>query len=631
MISAKDISLYFGLRALFDKISFNISPDQKIGLVGRNGSGKSTLLKVIAGSQKIDEGVFSIEKGGRFAYMPQEAVLESDKLILDETISVFQNVVDMRSELESLDEYFAQHKGDNTCHDKLERYAVLQEALADEDFEGLVVKAKIILQGLGFAKEQLEQPVCQLSSGWKMRIVLAKLLLKPVDFYLFDEPTNHLDIVAKDWFLDFLKDMKAGFLLVCHDRFFLDNACNYILELDRGKSKFFRGNYSQFLDQKEQSEAALQVAAKEQKKMFKKKMEVVEKFRYKASKAKLAQSLLKKLDKEDRVQIVGQQKKIAFSFAEIKRSGRIVLECNDLDKSFDTKQIFKDVSFELFRGDKAAIVAANGKGKTTLLSLLAGKYALQSGGMRFGHNVDWTMFEQDQELLLNKDNTILQEAEGACRSSDARKKVRGLLGAFLFPGDDVDKKIAVLSGGERNRVAMVKVLLQPANLLILDEPTNHLDLESKEVLLKALNKYEGTILFVSHDRAFLDGMATRILELKSDGIASWDGNYESYLYHKFQSQKVASGGGQPERGGFQKKNNASTALSGRESYELRKKVNQLERKISSLEAKLDRAHEMLGGCEYGTDEFVKHDCKVKEIRGQIDELILQWEKFGAKL
>ncbi len=619
MLTANNLTLIFGDKIIFNDISFNIAKNQKIGLVGRNGSGKSTLLKVLDKIQNLDEGEVAIEKNIKIAYLPQEVILVSTKTILDEVLSVFEDDVKLKKKLDELEEYFENHNKE-VCTEKLERYSELQHELQDKNIENIIVDAKKMLLSLGFSQSQFEKPVDQLSVGWKMRLVLAKLLLQKADFYLFDEPTNHLDIIAKDWFLDFLRHSKFGFMLVSHDRYFLDHACDYIFDLEMGNLKVFHSNFSKYLELKQKDRELLESQYKNQQRELKKKKELIDRFRAKASKAKMAQSLIKELEKIERIEITHEQKEIRISFPPITRSGRIVLEAKDLSKKFDGTTIFKNASFEIFRGDKAAIIAANGKGKTTLLNLIMNKYNVETGHFKLGHNVKVAYFEQDQERSLNKNNTILQEVENVCTNAEQRGRVRSLLGTFLFSGDDVDKKIAVLSGGEKNRVAMVKVLLQDANFLILDEPTNHLDLQSKAVLLHALQVYPGTILFVSHDRDFIDKLANKIFELNQNEIVTYSGNYESYLYHKHLQTNVG------ESKVFKvEKEVLKPKKTNKEIHEQRKKLKSVERKINSLEKELDVLNKRFEVLEYGTKDCDETNQRINEVKKELDEYFAKWE------
>ncbi|MFH1644328.1 MAG: ABC-F family ATP-binding cassette domain-containing protein [bacterium] len=624
MLTAKDVTLIFGDKIIFNDISFNISKHQKIGLVGRNGSGKSTLLKVIDKIQNLDDGQISIEKNIKIAYLPQEVTLISTKTILDEALSVFEHDVKLKKELDELENYFHSHQKEH-CSEKLERYAQLQHELQDKDIESIIVEAKKMLLSLGFFQNQFEKPVNQLSVGWKMRLVLAKLLLQKADFYLFDEPTNHLDIVAKDWFLDFLQYSRFGFMLVSHDRYFLDHACDYIFDLEMGRLKVYHSNFSKYLEFKQKDKELLESQYKNQQREIKKKEELIDRFRAKASKAKMAQSLIKELGKIELIEIPHEQKSIRINFPPVARSGKIVLQVDGLSKIFDGKTIFKNASFELIRGDKAAIVAANGKGKTTLLNLIMNKYDLETGEFKLGHNVKVAYFEQDQENSLNKNNTVLQEVEGVCKNAEQRGRVRGLLGTFLFSGDDVDKKISVLSGGEKNRVAMVKTLLQDANFLILDEPTNHLDLQSKAILLSALQEYPGTILFVSHDRDFIDRLANKIFELKDDEVITYAGNYESFLYHKKQLEIDSE---KKEKDKIEKR---ESKKENKDIYEKRRELKRIERKIDSLEKELNDLNKRFEILEFGSQEFNETNKKIELIKKELDEYFEKWENFQEEI
>ena len=633
MIIIRDLNLAFGQRMLFDNISLTLQADQKIGLVGRNGSGKSTLLKIIAGQQKFDDGSINIERGKTVAYMPQEVVLASDKSVFDEAFTAFDHVVVLQQELTKIEDLLSH------THDVgqvvLDRYAEVTHEMSQYNLHLITQRVHDILSGLGFREADLQKPVEQLSVGWKMRLVLAKLLLQDADFYLFDEPTNHLDIVAKDWFLEFLKVSKKGFMLVSHDRYFLDHACSVIFELERGKGTLYYGNYSTYLTQKEQNKMMLEKAYEAQQKDIAKRMETINRFRAKASKAGMAQSMLKSLDKMERIEIDREPGTVAFSFPQGRRAGKIVLHVENVSKRFEDKKIFEHVSFEIGRDERVALVAANGVGKTTLLHCIMGKMPFDSGTVTVGHNVDPVLFEQDQDRSLVPTKTILDEVEDSCKTSEIRAKVRSMLGAFLFPGDDVRKKIAVLSGGEKNRVAMVKVLLAQGNFLLLDEPTNHLDLPSKDILLSALQQFAGTLLFVSHDRSFLDSLATRIIELTPTGAKSYPGNYESYLYQKKVNAQPAGGKETSVTNQSQRSSQAATVAAlaspekgGREAYEMRKKRANLENRIAKLEREIEELTVKFGELDYGSKEYLAAEDRLTLLRQQLSNAYNEWEKWS---
>jgi len=641
MIVVDKLSLSFGERTLFDKISFNVDRKSRIGLVGRNGSGKSTLLKILAGKQSFDSGEVRKERATTIGYMPQQVVLQSNKNIYEEAFSTFEKINRLLTESEKLESEL------NKNPEAVERYAHLAEELSLLDVAAAKRNTEQILVGLGFPRDRFDEPVSSLSVGWKMRVVLAKLLLLNADFYFFDEPTNHLDLGTKEWFLEFLQSASFGFMLVCHDRYFLDHLCDKTLELECGRATLYHANYTLYTEQKVERKSALEKAAERQQKEMARMRRTAERFKAKASKAKMAQSILKKLKKTEVIRTEGDQKVVAFSFPPIERSGKVVLTVDRVAHRFGNKKIFENVSFDVNRGERVGIVAPNGVGKTTLFNLIAGKLDLQDGDIKFGYNVSHALFEQDQDKVLHLENTILNEVESSCKDSEARSLVRKFLGAFLFAGDDADKKIKVLSGGEKNRVAMIKVLLTRANLLLLDEPTNHLDIQSKEVLLSALKQFEGTIIFVSHDRDFLERLADRILELSApsrcsassrcstDGVVSYPGDYEAYLYAKKQSRTEQSRTeqSQPDTGVDkaivrQKKKDLP---SNKKKYEAKKQVGRLEAKIAKLEKNIDRLNSELTKHEYGDEKYDEIYKKLLKSEQDRAKTLREWEELSESI
>ncbi len=622
MIHAKNLDLFFGSQAVFDDISFTIQDDQRVGLVGANGSGKSTLLKVIAGQQKIDSGSVSIDNSATIAYMPQDVILESTKTVYEEAFSTFEKLYALQKEAHDLEKKIEESK-DQTL---LDRYAEVHEELAHIDSYSATNETLRVLRGLGFSEELQHGPVAHLSVGWKMRLVLAKLLLKKADFYLFDEPTNHLDLIAKDWFLNFLRESSFGFLLVCHDRYFLDELCDEIIALEYGKAKRYRGNYSTYETQHEQDMINLHSAHEQQQREIKQKEKTIERFKAKASKAKMAKSMQKNLDRIELITIPPSPKNVSFSFPDVQRAGRIVLTVNGVAHSFGAKQIFKDASFEVEREQKVALVAPNGTGKSTLFSLISHQLALQTGDIELGHNVKHALFAQDQNKSLNADATILENVSGYCPQK-SEQVVRSFLGAFLFSGKDVNKKVKVLSGGEKNRVSMACVLMQDANFLLLDEPTNHLDIRSKEVLLKALQAYNGTILFVSHDRDFINRLATHIVELDADGTRMYHGNYDSYLFQKKSAQKALEKS-LPQPIAQHKKEIHSPEKN--DEQDLLKKIKRIESKIERTEAEISRLEFNFADFTYGTPEFKANQEALEKQEAELKVLTAEWEAVQIK-
>lgn len=623
MIQVRDVSLSFGSQTIFDDVSLSIQSQQRIGIVGRNGMGKSTLLKIIAGQQFPDSGHVDIERHKKIAYMPQELVLLSSKTVFDEAFSVFDAFVKLKDEMANLESRL--ENGDPDAETLLERYTDIQNQLKDFDFSAARARTERILFGLGFDELFQKKLVSQLSVGWKMRLVLAKLLLLDADFYLFDEPTNHLDLSAKEWFYNFLRMGRSGFLLVSHDRFFLDNLCDHIFELDRGKGTLFSGNFTRYLDQKERRKEITEKTYLRQQKEIAQKMATIERFKASASKAKMAKSMIKQIERIELVEPEEILPNIKFSFPETVRSGAIVLSFKNLKKSFNEHPVFTNIDGEIKRGERVAIVAPNGTGKTTLFNLITGKYNSEGNGeIKFGHNVNTAIFEQDQLSILNPKNTIYQEILDACPNT-SEQVIRTFLGSFLFSGDDIFKKIQMLSGGERSRVAMIKVLLQNANFLLLDEPTNHLDLYSKDVLLQALLQFQGTILFVSHDRDFVDKLATRILELTPNKLISYPGSYESYLY-----QKNIESGAQVNNSIKISKTIDKESV-GKDAYLIKKELLSVESVIEKIEKEIAKINEQFGDYEYGTDGYQKNVDNLKDKQKKLKDSMLKWEELQKKL
>jgi ATP-binding cassette subfamily F protein 3 len=584
MIQIRNLNLSFGDQKIFNNLNLNISEHDKIGLVGLNGSGKSTLLKAVSGEKNYDTGDIKITGNKKIGYIPQEVSLISDLSVIDEAIS----------KIEILDE---------------------------TEIPKLQAEAKKILMGLGFTLEQISAPVNSLSVGWKMRLVIAQLIMQKADFYLFDEPTNHLDIITKKWFLDFLKNAEFGFLLVCHEKYFLDNLCSSIIELENGSGTFYKGNYSSYLIQKEENLERLEKAFNLQQREIAHKEALINKFKAKATKASFAKSLQKSLDKVERIELPNQAKAVDFKLPEIKPSGKIVLTIENLSHSFGSKKIFDKVNIELEKNEKCAIVAGNGVGKSTLLNIAMNKLDKQYGTISFGYNVSASFFEQDQVKVLNPEKTIFETIQENC-SNVTDQEIRTMLGCFLFSKDLINKKIKVLSGGEKNRVSMAKVLLQNSNLLILDEPTNHLDIPSKEILLHALKNYKGTILFVSHDQDFINNLATHIIELTPNGTFKYKGNYESFLQHKEVLNNLNQNKINEHKASIiQTKHTTSQKNKPEQKKDLKKLENQIER----LEKKIEELYLELSALKWSSPEHASKNSELVNAKLKLDELFKTWE------
>lgn len=615
MIHLKNINLKFGDQIVYNDLNLMIQDEDRIALVGRNGSGKSTLLKVIGGQQNIDGGEVLITKGLNVAYMPQEMVLKSTKTVEEEAFATFGTLFENIEQAKALEDKISA-AGANPNPADVERYAVLQHEIAEMEPEAKRLKVNKLLTGLQFDERHRKTQVDQLSVGWRMRLVLAKLLLQEADFYLFDEPTNHLDLATKEWFLNFLKyETTFGFLLVCHDRYFLDNLCNKSLAiLPGGKSKIYAGNYSYYKKLEEEEAIFLEKAYEAQQRDIKQRKETIEKFRASATKSKMAQSMIKQLEKVEIIEKQVQSKKINFALPPVERAGQTVLTVKNISHTFN-RTLFKDVNFTIQRGEKVALVAPNGTGKSTLFNLIAGKLELQTGSVEQGHNVTSTLFDQDQEKVLNPNLTIIEEVTAHCKATEQR--IRTFLGSFLFPKADAMKKTSVLSGGERNRVAMVKVLLANANFLMLDEPTNHLDIESKETVLNALQQFDGTLLFVSHDQDFVNNLATRIIELSENGVVSYDGNYDAYVEFKNTLERKANA--PAGKVAAQTKVVKESTLSKKELFELRKKYKNLENNMNKYKAELETLVANMYNFSFGTPEYTQAQDKKTVLEQRISK------------
>lgn len=619
MIILRNLQLAFGTQPVFSNISLSITGDEKIGLFGLNGAGKSTMLKAIAGQQRLDDGTISISKGFTIAYMPQEVTLASSLNILDEAMTAFAELTRVQAEALRLEKILEHNPQDGNA---VAEYATVCEQLVQLEPAKKRARAEEMLVGLGFAEEQLQKPVQSLSVGWKMRVVLAKLLLQDADFYLFDEPTNHLDIVAKEWFLRFLATSKAGFMLVCHEKQFLNALCSRILELERGVATLYTGNYDDYLEQKKNANERVESAYRQQQKEIAQMKETIAQFRAKASKASMAQSMIKKLEKIELITLPPSLPNINFNFSSVERSARIVFDIKNVGHSFGDKVIFKHVNFIVERGSKMAIVAANGVGKTTLLNCISGKLPRQEGKIEVGDKVTMAVFDQDQTAALNMNATVLENARDGAKNA-TEQTVRATLGGFLFDGKSVSKKASVLSGGERNRLGMVRILLSPANVLLLDEPTNHLDIPSKDILLRALKAYTGTIVFVSHDQDFINQLATHIVELTPDGVTVYEGNYDSYIFHK-----EAVGGAQHHdqpRGHTASAGKAPAAA--QNSEDSKKEARQLEQKIAKLEQQKEKLSLTFADLEWGTPDFDTALKKLNNIEKELATVSKAWEKL----
>jgi ATP-binding cassette, subfamily F, member 3 len=666
MIQLSAAGKRFGHKLLFENADWLITSHDRIGLVGANGTGKTTLMKVLAGLDTLDYGALTIAKGTTAGYLPQDGLSLSGRTVFAECVSVFDELRNMERELETLTHSIAELDHTSTAYaDVADRYHRLEHEFQTRGGYSIEAEVGRVLMGLGFRKEDWERQTDEFSGGWQMRLALAKLLLQKPNLLLLDEPTNHLDLEARNWLEEYLHDYPHSFVLISHDRYFLDVTVNKIAEIWNKRFWFYTGNYDKFLAQKTQRNEQLQAAYRNQRDRIEQLEVFINRFRYQATKAKQVQSRIKELEKIERIEVPPEEKTIHFSFTQPKQSGRIVAEFEGVAKSYagkdgSEKKVFSNVSFMIERGDRIALVGVNGAGKSTLIKLLAGGEPLTRGEFRLGHNVDPDYFAQDQYKELNPDARILDDL-GNLSPSSTQTELRGLLGCFLFSEDDVFKKLGVLSGGERGRYALLRLLLHPANFLLLDEPTNHLDLRAKDVLLGALMEYTGTVVFVSHDRYFIDNLATRVFEIGDGKVEIYPGNYEDYLWRKqggmkavptlddVPGKKAAKSPGAPVPAGVAGTGPQPAATpqpaNGNRSAEPGtpvKRVNPIKRKqiedrVRELEEKITRAEAAIAACETALQNFVSAEESQRQSQA-LDQnkashaaLIGEWEGLSREL
>jgi ATP-binding cassette subfamily F protein 3 len=521
-----------GPKVLFQELDWLITPHDRVGLVGANGTGKTTLLKILAGIDSLDYGSMTQQRGIECGYLPQDGLSLSGRTVFAECLSVFERVHQMQREQEELAHRMAEVDHASPEYAQIaERFHRIQAEIQARD--GYTIEAEVgtVLNGLGFRKEDWERRTEEFSGGWQMRIALAKLLLQKPNLLLLDEPTNHLDLETRNWLEQYLADYPHAYVLISHDRYFLDVTVKKTAEIWNKQVFFYTGNYEKYLAQKAERRTQLEAAYANQKEKIDQLEAFINRFRYQATKAKQVQSRIKELERMEKIEVPPEEKAIHFSFPQPRPSGRMVAEAKDLGKSYGEKHVFSKANFVIERGDRIALVGVNGAGKSTLIKLLAGSEQPTAGELRLGHNADVDYFAQDQYKALDPQARMLDDLfEAAPRSTQT--ELRTLLGCFLFSEDDVFKTIGVLSGGERNRYALARMLLHPSNFLLLDEPTNHLDLRAKDVLLDSLQKFTGTVVFVSHDRYFIDKLATRVFEIGDGHVEVFPGNYEDYLLRK---------------------------------------------------------------------------------------------------
>jgi ATP-binding cassette subfamily F protein 3 len=594
---------------------------------------------VLAEMETLDEGSRSAGKDITTGYLPQDGLSLSGRTLLEECLSVFGHLLEIEKEMEALTHKMGELDPYSDEYQKVaDRYHRIETEFQRSDGYSLEAQVGAVLNGLGFSREDAQRPIEEFSGGWQMRVGLAKLLLQKPNLLLLDEPTNHLDLEARNWLEQYLNDYPFAFVLVSHDRYFLDVTVNKILEIWNRRTYFYTGNYDRYLEQKAERRAQLEASHRNQQEHIHHLETFINRFRYQATKARQVQSRIKELEKIERIELPDEERAIHFSFPQPRPSGRMVAELRNVAKSYGEKKVFDGVSFVLNRGDRVALVGVNGAGKSTLIKLLSGAEPVTKGESRLGHNVELDYFAQDQYKVLDPEARLIDDLTSFAPTAVSNQtQLRTLLGSFLFSDDDVFKRIGVLSGGERNRYALARMLLRPANFLLLDEPTNHLDLQAKDVLLDALRKFTGTIVFVSHDRYFIDKLATRIFEIEGGKLQDYSGNYEDYLWQKQRraaGQVDSTGKAElPESASAVRQGERAKRAKGPNPNLVRKMEKQrdeLEKQISRCEAEIASLELELGQFK-SAEESIRVAARIDEHRSRLKEMTARWEQLVVVL
>ena len=634
MIEIKNISLAFGGRKIFDCASAVINKHDKIGLVGSNGAGKSTLLKILAGIESADSGEIAKPRYATVGYLPQEALVSGSRPLYEEAESAFEDVITARKELEAVNEVLATSETNSQEYvDALEVMGELQHRLEDLQESKLRSRVETVLQGLGFKMSDMARPCSEFSGGWQMRIALAKILLRSPSLIMLDEPTNHLDIESVAWLESYLQNYSGAVIIVSHDKTFLDTLTSRTFHVSKGRLDVYAGNFEFYLNESAKRLEVLQKAAANQQRAIAKTERFIERFRSKNTKAAQVQSRIKALDKIERIEVEDDYDgEINFTFPEAKRCGQVVLDIRNVSKAFGTNKVLDNISFKIERGERVALVGVNGAGKSTLAKIISGELSADSGESALGTNVEMSFFAQHQSDRLNKNNDVLTEAS-ADISFERKTKVRGLLGSFLFSGDDVFKSVGVLSGGEKNRLALAKMLLKDFNFLLLDEPTNHLDINSKKVLQNALASFGGTYLIVSHDRDFLDPIVDRVIELSQNGVRFFEGNLSEYVERIKAEGKIVCASKPQVKVSDYKLRKKQQAMERQELSRKKKAVALVEEKILVAEEELAKIE-----AEMASPDFFKKGTQCasttenyNSLKTEIQQLYSQWEQLSSEL
>ncbi len=638
MLSVQGLGLHHSGNYLFQNVNFTIKKGDKIGLVGKNGAGKSTLLKMLSGEVGFYEGTVIPEGNMTMGFLKQDLDFVKGRTVWEETLQAFEQINAWKNELEEVNEQLATRTDyeSQAYEDLIHKMTELNDILHHHDAYNLEGDVEKVLFGLGFKADDFQKITDEFSGGWRMRIELAKLLLQKNDLMLLDEPTNHLDMESIIWLETFLRDYPGSIVLVSHDKQFMTAVCNRTFDINNRKVDDYKANYTKYLELSGERREKLAQAKKNQDAEIKQMEDNINRFRASATKASFAQSLIKKLDKLDRIEIDNEDvSKFNIRFVQSIVPGKVIFEAKNLGKAYGKKQVFDHVDFFVERGDRIALLGQNGQGKTTLAKILSGETKDYTGSLTVGHNVNIGYFAQNQEEVLTPNKTVLEEAEDAA-TEETRPRVRDLLGSFLFSGEDVQKKTKVLSGGERNRLALCKLLLRPFNTLIMDEPTNHLDIQSKEIIKMALQKFEGTLILISHDREFLQGLSDKIFEFRDGKMKEFLGEINEYLEFRqkenlrevsLEKSKIAEAKNDPKPAKVEKAPDPKPQIISKEQKNLQNKLKKAEEKIADYEKEIAVLEDYFTKTNPSDADLEKY----KSLKEELDEVFAEWESLGAQL
>jgi ATP-binding cassette subfamily F protein 3 len=635
MVSLQDLSVSFGSFDLLTEISFLINDQDRIGLAGRNGSGKSTLLRIIAGVQSPTSGQVDMSKEVTIGYLPQQMKVDDSTTVINEVITAFSEITGLSEEIEHCSAEIARREDYESAEylRLCDHLTVIEERYRMLGGSNYLAEAEKTLTGLGFEKKDFDRPTKELSGGWRMRIELAKILLKKPSLFLLDEPTNHLDIESIQWVENFLAGYNGAVVLVSHDRAFLDNVTTRTIEISLGRIYDYKATWSKFVELRKERREQQIAAYRNQQKMIEDTEKFIERFRYKATKAVQVQSKIKQLNKVERLEVDEEDTSaINLRFPPSPRSGTNVVEAEGLSKSYGSLQVLKKVDFKIHRGEKVAFVGRNGEGKTTFARIIIGELDYE-GSIKIGHNVKIGYFAQNQDELLNEGKTVFETIDDIAKG-EIRTKIRDMLGAFLFRGDDIDKKVKVLSGGERSRLALVRLLLEPHNLLVLDEPTNHLDMRSKDILKQALIKYDGTLILVSHDRDFLDAIAEKVYEFRHNRIKEYIGGIYDFLRKRkiedlkeIERKEIKRVEGQADNFSVNKQKYLDKKEYERNLRKLRKRLEDSEKEIERLESEIAALDKVLGSPDRSASETNDFFIRYQGLKDLHNEEMNKWAQY----